>query len=95
MAREYAKEFYASTEWKRCREAYSKSKAYICEKCGSVASEVHHIKHINPDNINDPEITLNFDNLMCLCHSCHMKQHRKYKDSDRYIIDAEGHVIPI
>lgn len=95
MAREFAKDFYSSNEWKQCRESYSKSKAYICERCGSVASEVHHIIPLSPDNINDPEITMNYDNLLCLCHRCHMKEHRKHEDSSRYIIDVEGHVIPI
>lgn len=94
MSKEYASEFYASTAWKTCRENYKKKMCYICEKCGGVASEVHHIRHITPKNINDPEVTLNEDNLMCLCHRCHMKIHsRSNKYGDRYIIDQEGHVI--
>ena len=51
------------------------SKNYICERCGEAACIVHHKKHINPRNINDPEITLNWNNLEALCQSCHNKEH--------------------
>ena len=94
MSRDFAKGFYASTVWKKCREAYKKKKCYLCEKCGDIGTEVHHIVHITPANIIDPEVTLNEKNLMCLCHRCHMKEHTADDQHIRYFIDAEGHVIP-
>ena len=71
-ARDFAKEFYASTAWKNCREIYKKKKCYLCEICNDIATEVHHIDPITPDNVDNPEVTLNENNLMCLCHQCHM-----------------------
>lgn len=91
MAKDFAIEFYSSTIWKHCRESYSKMKTYTCERCGDVATEVHHIIHLTPENITDPEVTLNYKNLMCLCHKCHLREH-KGNTGRRYIIDAQGHV---
>ncbi len=52
-----------------------KSKNYICERCGGLAKIVHHKKHITPMNINDFNITLNWDNLQALCLECHNSVH--------------------
>lgn len=50
---------------------------------------VHHKIHLTPDNINDPEITLNYDNLMLLCRDCHAAIHKPAK---RYKVDELGKV---
>lgn len=75
MAREFAKKFYNSSAWKSCREAYKQSVYELCERCGQPGDEVHHIIHLSPDNINNPDITLNWDNLELLCRSCHSIHH--------------------
>ena len=87
-------EFYNSPEWKQCREAYKKSVGGLCERCkdrGMIvpAKVVHHIVHLNADNLDDPTITLGFNNLMCLCQNCHAEIHGKPK---RYVINADGSV---
>ena len=80
MAKEWAKSFYKSKEWKECREAYIQSVNGLCERClkkGIVKPGyiVHHIEHLTPENIDDPEITLNWDNLEYVCKECHDKEH--------------------
>ncbi|WZL70642.1 HNH endonuclease [Defluviitalea saccharophila] len=75
MAREFAKKFYNSKAWINCREAYKQSKHGLCERCGMPGDEVHHKIHLNPDNINNPDITLNWNNLELLCMSCHSVHH--------------------
>lgn len=75
MAKEYAKSFYNSSAWIKCRNSFMKSKHYICDRCGEQAYIVHHKKHITPLNINDPNITLNWDNLQPLCTECHNVVH--------------------
>ena len=75
MAREFAKKFYNSKKWIKCREAFKQSKFGICERCGMPGEEVHHKEHLTPENINDPYITLSWDNLELLCQSCHSKEH--------------------
>lgn len=90
------KEFYLSTAWRSCREAYLKKKGYLCERClkkglYNPAIVVHHKRHITPENLKDPRITLSFDNLEALCWSCHETEHKGKKR--RYTVDREGHVI--
>ncbi len=75
MAKEYAKKFYKSKEWLKCRNSFMVSKNYICERCGGLAYIVHHKKHITPLNINNPNITLSWSNLKALCHDCHNAVH--------------------
>lgn len=97
MAKDFARAFYNSKAWKDCKNTYSKKMLYLCERCGAPGLEVHHKIRITPENINNPEITLNFDNLELLCHKCHTQEHkREIRVSKlRYVFDEEGHVIPI
>ena len=81
MAQEWANWFYNSIIWIRCRDAYKQSQHGICERCGMPGTEVHHKIYLTPENINDPYITLSWDNLELLCQSCHSIEHnRKYKE---------------
>lgn len=93
--KEYAEAFYKSTTWQQCRETAIKRDRYLCVDCmrrgfQTPAEEVHHIKPITPENINDPEITLNLDNLVSLCRECHQARHNKREK--RYRVDEFGRV---
>lgn len=78
MAREFSKSFYNSIQWKKVRKAYIASRFGICERCGKPNSkQVHHKIYLSPDNINDPDITLSFNNLELLCDVCHQKEHNE------------------
>ena len=92
----YTEHFYKGKAWKDCREAYAKSQRYLCEDCLSkgiltTGEIVHHIKPITPENINDPNITLNFDNLKLVCRKCHADEHHQRKR--RYKVLDDGTVI--
>lgn len=69
----------------------------LCEEClklGKIvpAEEVHHKIFLTPGNINDPSVTLNYDNLICLCREHHRQAHGKKEL--RYTIDEYGRVHP-
>ena len=96
----YAKRFYKSEAWQRTRNAYFKKRFGICERCGAPGAIVHHKIYLNPRNINDPKVSLNFDNLELLCMDCHNKEHfslknmrRTFKNA-RYTFDESGNVLP-
>ena len=89
----FAREFYCSWAWIKCARAYKQSKGGLCERCWSrglivPAEEVHHKVKLTPDNLSDPQIALNWDNLECLCKNCHMEEHSR----TRWRADELGHV---
>lgn len=76
MAKEFAKAFYNSKVWKRCRNSYIAKRRRIdgglCEVCHEkVGYMVHHKVPLTPENINNPDITLNHDLLSYECKDCH------------------------
>ena len=93
---DWAESFYKSVAWNKCRAAYKKSVGGLCERCLSkglyVPGEiVHHKIHLTPDNISDPSISCNKNNLELLCRDCHAQEHSRIKK--RYRIDEYGRVI--
>lgn len=85
--------FYTTWAWRKCRDSFLTSKGRLCEIClkkGLIepAVHVHHKTSITPENVKDPEITLNHNNLMALCEKCHTEQHRK----KRWRCEPDGHV---
>ena len=64
--------FYHSSAWKRTAKAYLSSVGGLCERCLKVgfitpADEVHHIQPLTIETMNDPSVSLSFDNLTALC----------------------------
>lgn len=94
----FAEAFYNSRAWRDCRKAYAKSRGGLCERCiergvykpGEI---VHHKVYLTPDNINDPAVTLNWDNLELVCRDCHAQEHIGIVK--RYKVDEYGHVIAV
>ncbi|MDL2254473.1 HNH endonuclease [Ruminococcaceae bacterium OttesenSCG-928-I18] len=69
---------------------------HICERCAERnvlehADTAHHRVHLSPENISDPEVTLNWENLMGVCRECHAEVHGKTERRIRY--DEGGRVI--
>jgi 5-methylcytosine-specific restriction endonuclease McrA len=94
--KEYAKQFYRSKEWLKIKNIYMGSINYICERCSDIATICHHKKYINPANINDMNITLNYDNLEGLCLNCHNKEHsRRNNGLNIALFDDEGNMIGV
>ena len=98
IMKSYAETFYKSKAWQDCRDSFFKSRKGLCEIClkGGIitgAEIVHHKIHISPDNISNPEITLNWDNLECLCRIHHAETHSgKVR---RYMVDDMGNISPL
>ena len=107
MNRDYIKrreelgKFYKSKLWIKTRENALRRDNYLCVKCGSPAEVVHHIKHLSLENVNDPNVALNLDNLMSLCSECHFEEHRgehcngrRMQEDNPYTFDENGMLIP-
>ena len=111
MTREFAKAFYHSGAWVSCRNEYIKAHS-LCERClrkGTItpAEIVHHLVELTPENINDPTITLNPDNLEAVCRQCHFDYHHETRgrwnkvnqkkreqkeEANRYKVGPDGRV---
>lgn len=98
VAREFARRFYSSKAWQDCREEYAKRRRYLCEDClrrgiyrpGEI---VHHVIEVDPITIEQPEVTLNHDNLRLLCRDCHGEAHKQRNKGRRYLFDENGKVL--
>ena len=97
MSRQEQNAFYGSPAWKNCRRAYYKKMGGLCELCYAqgliVAGEiVHHKQHLSADNLNNPAISLNPDNLQLLCRKCHAEPHPELYGNKRYSVDKYGNL---
>jgi len=72
--------FYDSTEWKKTRKVVLSRDLGVCVVCKSkgvisYADIVHHIVELKEDNTK----SLDTNNLISLCISCHNRIHSQYK----------------
>lgn len=100
--KDFASGFYKSKTWQQCRTSYLKSVGGLCERCYQKglfipAKIVHHKTYLTPDNINDPDVSLNWDNLEAICKPCHEAEHEYCgrKEQKRYAVDEFGKIIGI
>lgn len=96
MAREFAGNFYKTAAWRKVRDSYIKSVGGLCERCwknGIIrhGDTVHHKVELTPENINDPAVAMNPENLELLCRDCHAAVHTK--NQRRYRVDSAGRVV--
>ena len=97
MAKDFTNGFYGRRAWRYTAEHYKKSKIF-CERCerlgrlGVPGEIVHHKIELTPMNIDNPDITLNWNNLELLCRDCHALIHSG-RENQRYKITQTGELI--
>lgn len=87
--------FYKSDKWHLARAIVIARANGLCERCGKVGKEVHHIIRLTIDNVDDPEVSINPKNLILLCTECHNTEHHRFGKYKGYKFDAEGNLIYI
>ena len=95
MGAEWANAFYWSPEWRKCRKGFISYKRGLCERClakGLIVPgfHVHHKVYLTPENITDPRISLNWDNLELLCEKCHEDTHNARHTKTRMVVNKDG-----
>lgn len=93
------KEFYRSPAWRRARAAYIAYRKSIdggmCEECHErLGLIVHHKVWLNDDNVNDPEISLNFKHMKYDCLICHNKEKPDGAPKKQYRLGENGEILP-
>lgn len=76
----YYKKLIQSTRWTKLRNSYLQQHP-VCENCHErLSTEVHHIEPLMKFR-NDLQVMenmcFNTDNLMSVCHKCHIDLHRE------------------
>ena len=89
----WASPFYSSSAWINCRRRYAKSVGGLCECClkrglYTPGTQVHHKNKLTPENVNNPEVALNWDNLELLCRDCHLEVHEV--NHHRWVVGEDG-----
>jgi len=92
--------FYNSSQWRKVRNVMISKSHGICSRCGKPFNSrdliVHHIHQLDETNINNPEVSLNCDNLEVLCWQCHNQIHSKNEDMNRAMkFDADGNIVDV
>ena len=85
--------FYSSSAWQKQRKYKMISENYKCNRCGGVAEDVHHKITLTEHNVKDSNVSLNLDNLECLCRKCHNKETHTKKSPFQF--DENGDLIEI
>ena len=100
LAKEWAKPFYNSKEWKQCRVSYIASVHGLCETCLSKdritpGKILHHTVWLTPENINDPYVSLNHALLKYECQECHNKEEVEPNEAtvDGLMFDESGQLV--
>ena len=78
----------------------------MCERCmekGELkpADVVHHTTPLTVENMGDPDVSLNQERLVALCHDCHTEVHKMLgvgalnhrEEKPRVGYDDEGNVV--
>lgn len=104
--------FYNSKAWNDVRKNIWIKQHLLCNRCHRpvyidgiseyIPKEkrrigiVHHIEHLDDNNVYDSNITLNENNLEGVCIDCHNIIHNNNNTiRPDYIFDANGNVIPV
>lgn len=96
MAQEWAKKFYESKPWKTTRDSIYVEQHGVCERCKGrygPGEIVHHIMHLNRNNINNISITLGKGNLRLVCRICHALEHTVSCAEQGLMFNEEGELI--
>lgn len=74
--------FYCRKDYLSFAQACKIKSGGICARCGGIFDindlRPHHKEELTLDNIDDPRVTLNPDNIEVLCHNCHNAAHRRF-----------------
>lgn len=103
MAQVWARRFYSSGAWLKCRDSFIRGRRAIdgglCQDCQEQLGEIAHHWPVplTAQNVGDPQVALNHRNLRWVCKACHdlYPGHGVAKPLTMLVMfDANGDVIP-
>lgn len=97
-------DFYNTKKWQKIRLYVINRAGGLCEECnGTVcdgkATIAHHKIIVTPENVNDPYVVWNADNIMAVSQDCHNRIHHSVSDNSACMpglgFDSEGNLVLI
>lgn len=75
--------FYVSKEWRKLCWILKIKANKRCQRCGAEVLDIsyligHHKIELTSENVHDPNLSLNPDNIEVICPKCHNKEHRRF-----------------
>ena len=70
--------YLMSEDWKERRLELLEEADNICEECGGIATNLHHLRY---DNLGEEELDVD---VVALCTSCHKERHGNKEDMGGY-----------
>ena len=83
--------FYCTQEWRDLSYNSKIAAGGKCSRCGYIADKMseligHHKIELTEDNVDDPNISLNPENIEVICQQCHNKEHRRFGNKQNVYI---------
>ena len=87
--------FYTGKEWRSLCWLLRLKANNRCQRCNAEILDIkyligHHKIELTPDNIHNPSIALNPDNIEMICQTCHNKEHRRFGTYERQVYIVWG-----
>lgn len=88
--------FYGRKEYLTLAQSCKVKSGGVCARCGGVFDiaelRPHHIIELTLDNVDDPNIALNPENIEVLCHKCHNEVHARFGNAvgDKHVYVVHG-----
>lgn len=75
--------FYSSKPWRELSYNLKIERGGKCERCGCRPEKFssligHHKEELNEENVTDPNIALNPNNIEIICQTCHNREHVRF-----------------
>lgn len=85
-------QFYCSKPWRDLSYTLKIKANGKCNRCNQSLLDFskligHHKIELTEQNVDDPNVSLNYDNIEVICNLCHNKEHRRFGNKQNvYII---------
>jgi RNA polymerase subunit RPABC4/transcription elongation factor Spt4 len=89
------KAFYNSDKWQNFRLVLIAERGPACQKCGKIIGNpsdctAHHKTELTPENVGDVMISLNPENILIVCRTCHDLIHHRFCRHDHAVYIVYG-----
>lgn len=76
-------QFYCCKKWRELAFSLKVRAGGKCARCNQIILDFsfligHHTAELTMENVNDPEVSLNPENIEIICHDCHNKEHVRF-----------------